>query len=83
VHSQSAAQPSLSEAVSEEHYSHDHLANLRADAVSPSGFQLSMFYTPTKKQVGEEKVYLAYASISLLIIEGSPTHSGEEPGGRS
>lgn len=39
----------------------------------------------TKKQVGEERVYLAYTSILLLIINEARTgtHTEQEPGDRS
>jgi len=34
----------------------------------------------TKKQVGEEKVYSAYTSISLFIIEGSQDRNSNRSG---
>jgi hypothetical protein len=34
----------------------------------------------TKKQVGEEKVYLAYTSISLFITEGSQDRNSSRAG---
>ena len=40
----------------------------------------------TKRQDVEERVYLAYASISVFIIKGSQDRklkTGQEPGGRS
>ena len=33
-----------------------------------------------QKQVGEERVYLAYTSISLFIIEGSPDGNSDRAG---
>jgi hypothetical protein len=39
----------------------------------------------TKKQVGEERVYLAYTSILLFILKEVRTgiQTGQEPGSRS
>jgi hypothetical protein len=37
----------------------------------------------TKKQVGEERVYLAYASILLFITKGSQDWNSSRAGSRS